>query len=283
MTLMSGLQSVAYTVNPEEGRALVALVIEDDPAVAQLLVDVLCVEAYNVTCVTSAAAAKALLREVQPDLIILDLMLPDGDGLILCSDLKSRTAAPIIVCSASNRKRDSVLALRLGADDFIAKPFDVDELLTRIDAARRRMRSPVSPAAAVDGTSEAWLGADFTTQQDPNSGAIHIGPLTLDHERRRVTLAGHELRLTPTEYRLLSIVSSRPDVVFSRQELAKQVWGYDDPGIGRSIDVHMHRLRAKMHAAQSALSTKKMEVVSARGFGFRLAVSPAGTAQLRAA
>jgi two-component system, OmpR family, alkaline phosphatase synthesis response regulator PhoP len=256
-----------------EARANV-LLVEDDPAVAMMLKDVLEAEGYAVRHASTAAAAKTALDGYHPDLIILDLMLPDADGLVLCSDLKARTDASIIVCSATNRRRDAILALKLGADDFIPKPFDVDELLTRIEAVRRRTKmgqrqaspgagsSPMAPSMA--GTVPSGLPVG------PNQDGVTVGPLKLEHARRRVTLADEELQLTPTEYRLLSTLMSRPDEVFSRQDLAQLVWGYEDASIGRSIDVHVHRLRAKMQAAQERAGVAAPTVVSVRGFGYKL-------------
>lgn len=251
------------------------LLVEDDPAVALMLKDVLEAEDYAVKHADNGAAAKSSLDGFDPDLIILDLMLPDADGLVLCSDLKSRTEAPIIVCSATNRKRDAVLALKLGADDFIPKPFDVDELLTRVEAVRRRASFGPRPAAPATNGSAPAPAAPMAANASqaaasPGSDGVSVGPLVLEHARRRVTLAGVELQLTPTEYRLLSTLMSRPDEVFSRQDLAQTVWGYEDASIGRSIDVHVHRLRAKMQAAQEEAGVAAPTVVSVRGFGYKL-------------
>jgi DNA-binding response OmpR family regulator len=127
-----------------EGSATIFLV-EDDPGVAMTLTDVLESEGYSVVHAATGAAAKASIDEAQPDLIILDLMLPDTDGLVLCADLKTRTGAPVIICSATNRKRDAVLGFKLGADDFNAKPFHIDELLPRAQAALRRARAAPHP------------------------------------------------------------------------------------------------------------------------------------------
>jgi DNA-binding response OmpR family regulator len=267
-------------------RQAITLVIEDDRSVAQTLNDGIGSEGFRVVHASSATQAKALLDQVKPDLIILDLMLPDADGLVLCSDLKARTDAPIIVCSATNRKRDAILALKLGADDFISKPFDVEELLTRIEAVRRRAQRrmvpqqalPVEglPAAAsapngvllANGSGER--GPTPKPHMEPGVGCVTIGSLRLEHSRRRVTIGSVELQLTPTEYRLLSTMITRPDEVFSRGDLAQYVWGYDDAAIGRSIDVHVHRLRVKMQIAQAPAGVLAPTILSVRGFGYRL-------------
>jgi DNA-binding response OmpR family regulator len=264
------------------------LLVEDDPGVALTIKDMLESDGYSVRHVDNGARAKSALEDPVPDLIVLDLMLPDVDGLVLCADLKSRVSAPVIICSATNRKRDTVLALRLGADDFIAKPFDVDEFLTRTAAVLRRARAGIiatppqsmATAASTDPVLTAVPSAPVTPMGTaPVSAAagqhggvttVTVGPLSLEHTRRRVTFANEEVTLTPTEYRLLATFMARPDEVLSRQELAQVVWGYEDASIGRSIDVHVHRLRSKLQSAQELRGVPGPTVVSVRGFGYKL-------------
>jgi DNA-binding response OmpR family regulator len=228
------------------------MLVEDDPAIAQSLIDVLETSNYVVWLAENGADAKAMLEERQPDLILLDLMLPDVDGLVLCSTLKSLADVPIIICSATPQKRDAILGLKLGADDFIAKPFDIYELEARIEAVLRRAshsRTSTAPAAA------------------PSTDQLRVGDLVVDRSRRRVTLGGATLQLTPTEYRLVSVLSSRPDEVFSRDELAQLVWGYQDASSGRTIDVHIRRLRVKLASGPVPAPA----IVSVRGFGYKIA------------
>jgi two-component system, OmpR family, response regulator MtrA len=273
------------------------LIIEDDPSVALMLTDVLQAEAYTVAHAIDGGAGKALLDKVDPDLILLDLMLPDTDGLVLCSDLKARTNAPIIICSATNRKRDAVLGLKLGADDFVSKPFDVEELLTRIQAVlRRRPQLPgqhAGPGATADQlASLAVAGSENETAAQPapvhaGTGSVtatgsaamddppptwRVGNLLVDHARRLVLLGTKQLALTPIEYRLLTVLAGRPNQVLSRRDLAQGVWGYDDAGISRSIDVHLHRLRTKIKTAAEEASVTAPQLVGVRGFGYRLDV-----------
>jgi DNA-binding response OmpR family regulator len=231
------------------------LLVEDDPTTAMTMTDLLEGSGYQVRRAATAAETKATLQEEVPDLIMLDLMLPDADGLVLCADLKSRLAVPIIICSASNQTRDRVLGLKLGADDFISKPFDIYELEARVEAVLRRtgVGQPV-PAPAP--------GSPPPEQQ-------RIGDLVIDHTRRRVTLGGTPMQLTPTEYRLLRALASRVDDVVSREELAQQVWGYQDASSGRTIDVHIRRLRAKLAAGANPPA-----IVSVRGFGYKLISDP---------
>lgn len=231
------------------------MLVEDDPAIAQTLRDVLESGGYRVWHAENGADAKAMLEQARPDLIILDLMLPDIDGLILCSDLKTIADVPIIIVSATHRKRDRVLGLRLGADDFIPKPFDIYELEARIQALLRRSAHTGDSGRAVP------------------SGDIRIGELVIDRTRRRVTLGGEPLHLTPTEYRLLSALASRPDEILSRDELAQLVWGYQDASSGRTIDVHIRRLRVKLGSGP----VPAPPIISVRGFGYKISPEEVGS------
>ena len=268
------------------------LLIEDDPGIATTLTDVLESESYRVVHAASGSAARASVDGTRPDLIILDLMLPDADGLVLCADLKTRVEAPIIICSATNRKRDAVLGFKLGADDFIAKPFNVDELLTRVQASIRRAEAspkqdhtqvPISgpqsqgsagqaPPADTAGEGDAVASRGAASQ--PRS--YRVGELLVDHARRNVTLGDTSVELTPTEYRLVAALASRPEEVLSRQDLAQIVWGYQDASIGRSIDVHLHRLRCKLKEANPHVTPPT--ILSVRGFGYKITQDTSGPA-----
>jgi len=225
------------------------LIVEDDAAIAQMVVELLEADGYRVWSADSGRAAKAKVEEIRPDLVILDLVLPDVDGLVLCTDLKAQYDLPIIICSATTRKRDAILGLRLGADDFVAKPFDAYDLEARVEAVLRR----------------AAQRRESLPSQEPDH--YRIGDLVVDRYRRRVTLGGEELQLTPTEYRLLSALASRPDDVLTRDELAQLVWGYQDASNGRAIDVHIRRLRVKL---DSGVVPPPL-IISVRGFGYKLA------------
>jgi DNA-binding response OmpR family regulator len=231
------------------------LVVEDDPSAAGMLRDLLESSGYQVAVAASGSQAKSMVEEVRPDLVILDLMLPDMDGLVLCSELRSQAQSdiPIIVCSGTVRRRDAILALRLGADDFVQKPFDIYDLEARIEAVLRRAHQQKQQHAS-----------------EPEH--YRVGDLVIDRSRRHVTLGGEELQLTPTEYRLLYTLASRPDEVFSRDELAQRVWGYRDASSGRAIDVHIRRLRVKLDSA----SVPPPPIISVRGFGYKLVSSQRG-------
>ncbi len=236
------------TVRTSEAFIRNILLVEDDPAMAAMLTDALQTKRYCVSHAKSAAEAEALLDQVQPDLIILDLMLPDESGLVACAQFKSCSTTPIIICSATKRREDPVLGFKLGADDFVAKPFSVDELEARIEVALRRA-GPGGAAAS----------------QPPNR-TQRVGELVIDPAHCRVTLAGERLSLTPTEYRLLSALASRGNAVVPRHELAEQVWGYSDQGVIHSLDVHIRRLRAKLKVGAGL--APRLAIL--RGFGYQL-------------
>jgi DNA-binding response OmpR family regulator len=225
------------------------LLIEDDTCLAEMVTDALGARGYRVWHARTGAEAEALLDEIRADLILLDLMLPDRNGLLLCIKLmEAHAGIPLIVCSATKRKDDAVLALKVGADDFLAKPFSIDELQLRIELAL--LHSDRSQGADVAGSNQV--------QQ--------IGDMVIEHTQRRVTIGGRELHLTPTEYRLLCAVADRPREVVARGELAESVWGSSDDGILRSLDVHMRRLRGKLKSGCSPAPV----LVTRRGFGYQL-------------
>ena len=224
------------------------LLVEDDPDTARSLTKALESSGYRVTAVDTGAEARSIIEHVRPDLILLDLMLPDTDGLVLTTALKTLTKAPIIICSARQEQVDRVLGLKLGADDFVAKPFDLDELEARIEAVLRR-------ASRVRQVP--------TTPPDQ----IRIGELLISQSRGTVNIGGQVVHLTPTEYRLLVALASRPDEVLTRESLGQLVWGYQDLGTGHLIDVHIGRLRLKLRRA----SRLAPNIVTVRGKGYTIA------------
>jgi len=228
------------------------LLVEDDPDTARSLCRALEASGYRVTAVDTGQEARSIVEHVRPDLILLDLMLPDTDGLVLTTALKQLTTAPIIICSARQEQVDRVLGLKLGADDFVAKPFDLDELEARIEAVLRR-------ASRVRDTPP------------PPSDQIRVGDLLISKSRGTVTLGGQIVRLTPTEYRLLVALASRPDEVLTREMLGQLVWGYQDLGTGHLIDVHIGRLRLKLRRASQGGTV----IVTVRGKGYTISSSGA--------
>jgi DNA-binding response OmpR family regulator len=231
------------------------LLVEDDADTARALTKALESSGYRVSAVETGAEARAIIEHLRPDLILLDLMLPDTDGLVLTTALKGLTNAPIIVCSGRSEQVDRVLSLKLGADDFVAKPFDMDELEARIEAVlRRAARGREAPPTPTD--------------------QIRVGELVIAQARGTVTLGGHPVHLTPTQYRLLVALASRTDEVLSRETLGQIVWGYQDIGTGHLIDVHIGRLRLKLRRASRTAPV----IITVRGRGYTLSDDTSETA-----
>lgn len=220
------------------------LVIEDDEAVAQVVRAILVQQGHEVSVARDGGQAEALMEAVRPDLVLLDIILPDVDGLVLCAQVRTRSSVPIILVSATRRRTDRTLGLKLGADDFIPKPFDLYELVARVEAVLRRSGGGGSVPA----------------------GEQRVGSLVLDRSRHLAQVAGQPLPLTPTEFRLLAALTGRPNEVLSRSELAEAVWGYGEIGQSRAIDVHVRRLRQKLEVLEGSAP----QVTTVRGFGYKL-------------
>ena len=245
---------------PRSARATI-LVIEDDPEIAATEKDLLEAAGFRIRTAGSGAEARAAVEQAHPDLILLDLLLPDVDGLVMCSNLKSMSEVPIIIVSGTQRRWDAILGLKLGADDFIAKPFDNEDLIARVEAVLRRVSSARTPQAAAP----------------TGQGELHVGDLVLNPARRQAALAGQSLQLTPAEFGLLTALASRPNTIMARDELAQAAWGRQDSSSGRTVDAHIRRLRVKMSGVQG---TPNPAILSVRGFGYKLA--PAERGQVKA-
>ena len=227
------------------------LLVEDDKAIAEPLQRALSRDGYDVTWVASGAAA--LVAEAT-DLILLDLGLPDMDGLDVCKALRATTTTPIIVITARGEEIDRVLGLELGADDYVVKPFGSRELIARIRAVTRRTNAAPPDADAIGLSSEP-----ATTETD---GPQRIGDLTIDRRSHRVLLAADELVLTPKEYDLLAVLAEDPGALRTRGEIIDQVWDRHWYGPTKTLDVHIASLRKKLGDAAW--------IETVRGVGFRL-------------
>jgi len=225
---------------------LKVLVVEDDAEIRGLLRSSLMAEGFEVTTAVSVSEATALLKHDPPDLIVLDLGLPDGDGAALIRDVRRQSALPIVVASARNEQGGKIALLDAGADDYLVKPFSVDELLARIRVALRHRGSTLQPALR----------------------HIQRDGLTIDLESRRVNRDGSPVHLTPTEFELLArLVRSGGRIVTHRQLLA-DVWGAEHVDDTHYLRLYMAQLRAKLERSPSEPQFLLTEI----GVGYRFAV-----------
>jgi DNA-binding response OmpR family regulator len=223
------------------------LVAEDERDVAELIRYTLAREGFDVILASNGADALRLVRENLPDLVLLDLMLPQVNGWELCRRLKqdpATRALPVIIVTARAEEGDKVLGFEVGADDYVTKPFSTRELVARVRAVVRRTRPPE--------TEERRL-------------RIKVGDLVVDRLRFEVTVGGRAVGLTPKEFELLATLAAEPGRVYGRDELLDLVWGRDGFVEPRTVDVHLARLRAKFVAAR--LPEPGIETV--RGVGYR--------------
>jgi DNA-binding response OmpR family regulator len=221
------------------------LVVEDDATIRDTLSFNLKKEGYAVTVAKDGAEALATARSSRPDLVLLDLMLPELSGLEVCRMLRQESNVPIIMLTAKESEVDKVVGLQLGADDYITKPFSLPELFARMTAVLRR--SEVREVRA-------------EIEED------RLGRLRIDRAGRRALIDDTELKLTPKEWELLAYLVHRPGRVFTREILLEQVWGYNYLGDRKTVDVHIRWLREKL----GRFGKLGFEIVTVRGAGYRL-------------
>lgn len=198
------------------------LVVEDEPSIADAVVTRLRSEGFEAQAVGDGLRAVEVCRQIKPDLVVLDLMLPGIDGLEVCRRIQAQRRVPVVMLTARDDETDLVVGLSLGADDYVSKPFSPRELVARIRAVLRRV------ADAADGV------------------VLRHEDLELDPSTRRVHRGGHEVHLTPIEFDLLAHLLARPGTVFRRERLLAEVWGYADGTGPRTVDSHVRALRRKL-------------------------------------
>jgi two-component system, OmpR family, KDP operon response regulator KdpE len=203
------------------------LIIEDDPNIVDLIRANLAVRGFDTLVSSDGTKALAMLETEQPDMVLLDLMLPEMDGFELCKRIRERSSVAIIVVSARGGERDKVTALNVGADDYMTKPFGIEELLARILATLRRTRPAESAAEAAPSV-------------------IAIGEIEMDLIGQRVRMAGQDVHLTPTEFALLRELALNRGKLLSRTHLLRQVWGRGYETETEYVRVYIRRLRAKL-------------------------------------
>ena len=220
------------------------LVVDDEPAILRAVRTNLARHGFRVETAESGGEALESYARLRPDLILLDLGLPDTDGMEVIQSVRSRDSTPIIVLSVRGAESDKVAALDLGADDFLSKPFGVDELLARVRVALRHAVRPSSGAAA-----------QFRT-----------GDLEVDLELRRVTVGGREIHLSPTEYQLLKAFIFHPNKVLTDRMLLQQVWGPEYGSEAHYLHVYVARLRKKLEGDPQ----RPRYLMTEPGVGYRL-------------
>ena len=238
-----------------------AVVVEDDVDVAEVIGGLLDQVGFNVTIASTGAEALTVIRETTPDLVTLDLTLPDFDGVEVCRQIRMVSDCYIMVVSARTAEVDRLVGLEVGADDYLLKPFSLRELQARVAALFRRPRSADGPTAGPvdDAVVDAGLAAD-----DVDS-VVGCSDLQLFRHAREVKVLGENVELTRTEFDLLDHLVSRPGVVVGREELLRDVWATDFiPDNTHVVDVHLANLRRKLrHSAETEW------IRTIRGVGFR--------------
>jgi DNA-binding response OmpR family regulator len=219
------------------------LVVDDDKKIVELVTLYLKKDGYQVLAAFDGRQAIELARRRQPDLIVLDLMLPQVDGTDVCRILRAESEVPIIMLTGRSTDEDKLAGLDLGADDYVTKPFNPRELLARIRAVLRR-----------------------TAGKDESGPAeVRFGDIVMDFVRHEVRANGLVVNLTPTEFRMLEVLVKEPGRAFSRLELLEQAFGYDYEGLERTVDVHIMNLRKKIETEPS----RPRHVVTVPGVGYR--------------
>jgi two-component system response regulator MprA len=197
------------------------LVIDDERSIIDVIRIGLRLQGFAVDGATSGLAGLEMARRMRPDVIVLDVMLPELDGLSVCRRLRATSDVPIIMLTARDEVDDRILGLDSGADDYLVKPFSVGELAARVRALLRR-------------------------RQPPSGDVLRMGDLILDHAAREVAVAGRQIALTAREYELLHLFMRHPRQVLTRDAILEGVWGYDYPGDDNIVDVYVRSLRAKL-------------------------------------
>ncbi len=238
-----------------EDRPVSILLAEDEESFIDALVIGLGHEGFKVTVARDGAEALRLFETVNPDLILLDLMLPKMSGLDVCRTIRGRSSVPIIMVTAKGTEIDTVVALEVGADDYVTKPYRLRELIARMRAVLRR-----TPAAGeTAGGGSDWNGGRA------EEGPWEAGPVRVDPEQRRVYVRGQEVQVRRKEFELLRLLVENAGRVLTRDVLIDRVWGTDYIGDTKTLDVHIKRLRARVEEDPS----NPVLITTVRGVGYR--------------
>jgi len=222
------------------------LVVDDEEAIAEAVRARLESGGYDVVVAGDGPRAIALCSEVHPDLVVLDLMLPGMDGLDVCREIQRDRWVPVLMLTARTEESDKVAGFAVGADDYLTKPFSLRELAVRVRAILRR--------------------AD-RIRSVPASEPIENGGLSIDPARRKVTVDGDEVQLTPLEFEILLTLAGAPGLVLTREQLMDRVWGYRDYAGGRVVDSHVARIRRKL--GEDGAEPRFIRTIHGVGYAFR--------------
>jgi len=206
------------------------LVVEDDPTITEAVAARLRAEGFQVRTAGDGPAAVEAAEAWQPDLLVLDVMLPGFDGLEVCRRVQAQRPVPVLMLTARDDETDMLVGLGVGADDYMTKPFSMRELVARVHVLLRRVERATLAAVS------------------PRSGTLRLGELEIDHAQRRVRVAGQDVHLTPTEFDLLVCLANSPRAVLSREQLLAEVWDWADASGTRTVDSHIKALRRKIGA-----------------------------------
>jgi two-component system KDP operon response regulator KdpE len=219
------------------------LIVDDEPGIVRAVQTNLGRHDYRVDTATTGSDALEAYARLHPDVVLLDLGLPDMDGLDVLRSIRERASTPVVVLSARDAERDKVTALDLGADDYLTKPFGINELLARVRVALRHAARP-------------------TTGTEP---VIRFGEIEVDLEQRRLTVSGEDVHLTPTEWDLVKLFVENPDKILTDRAIMRAVWGATYRAQAHSLHVYVGRLRKKLEAGPGA----RRHLVTEPGVGYR--------------
>jgi two-component system, OmpR family, alkaline phosphatase synthesis response regulator PhoP len=241
------------------------LLVEDDPAITNLLSLHFQEPAFELVACDRGARALERLAQEEFDLVILDILLPDANGFELCRRIRAANGrTPILMLSALGEELDKVRALELGADDYLTKPFGVAELMARVRALLRRVGAPAPVVGTLAQGSGASAGASAVAE---GGGRVVFRELAVDKDKKKVTMRGRRLELTPKEFDLLWLLATHPGKTFSRHELLEMIWGFAFQEYEHTVTSHINRLRIKIEPNLN----KPEYILTTWGAGYRFA------------
>lgn len=236
------------------------LVVEDDLTLQETLVYNLTNQGYRVLTAEDGLAALEIAREQQPDLVLLDVMLPGLNGFEVCRILRREFSVPILMLTARTEEVDKIIGLEVGADDYLTKPFSMRELLARVKALLRRVE-----LIRDDVVAQRAEVTDNESAVTTTSALSEFGNLVIDDARREVRVDGQAVRTKPKEYELLVFLARNRGIALSRDLILERVWGWSYDGNSRTVDVHVRWLREKIEADPA----RPTRIVTVRGMGYR--------------